>query len=60
MHNFSWTTQLEYFTDIFSILNGLNFALKGKAVTVLNKQDKVKTFMYEDGEMKQLPWPLII
>jgi hypothetical protein len=54
MHDFSWTTQLEYFTDIFRILNGLNFALKGKAVTVLNMQDKVKASLYEDDEAADL------
>jgi hypothetical protein len=55
MHDFSWTTQLEYLTDIFS---SLNLALKGKPVAISSMQDKVKAFMYEVGEMEQLPWPL--
>jgi hypothetical protein len=60
MHDFSWTTQLEYVTDIFSTLNGLNFALKGNPVAIFSMKDKVKAFMHEDEEMEQLPWPLKI
>ncbi|KAJ4924513.1 hypothetical protein JOQ06_003469 [Pogonophryne albipinna] len=42
LHDFQWLSQLAYLADVFSVLNALNLALQGKAVTVFNVQDKIK------------------
>jgi len=42
LHDYQWLSQLAYLADVFSVLNALNLALQGKAVTVFNVQDKIK------------------